>query len=310
MKLLRPLKPGGGVGVFAPGSPVNPERVARGIRYYQSLGYQVVVPRDPSEMYGRADGGFANGSVEDRLNTLYQLLEDEKVDVVIAARGAYGCLELLPQIDFSRIARSGKALVGYSDVSTLLVPLLQFGKISTIHGPTVSKEAAEATESAEAEASVGSLLSLLSEPDYRISAVGEVLRGGSGEGELVVSNLTTLVTLLGTPWEPDLNGKILVVEEVGEAPYRVHRLLLQLKLAGQLSGLQGLCFGSFYKCEAKFPPSLRQVWEKFIVEWLGELDFPVVSGLPCGHEGKNTALPLGVKARVEDGSFRVLEGVI
>lgn len=296
------------VGVLALSSPANPERVERGRKWLESQGFRVVMPQDPSLSYGNTGGGFSNSSAKERLQVLYGLLEDPEVDVVISARAAYGSAELLPQLDFKRIAQAKKAIVGYSDLTNLVVTIPQYAGICSIHGSMLSKEFAE--DSAEAEYSRTSLLKLLSDPNYRFTGCVNEVRSGQGEGELVVANLAVLTTLLGTPWSPDLAGKILVLEEIGEAPYRIHRMLMQLQLSGKLAGLAALCFGSMTKCESKFPPTFTQMLESFVHEHLAGYNYPVVTGLPCGHEGRNEALPVGVRARVRQGEFAVIESPI
>jgi muramoyltetrapeptide carboxypeptidase len=296
-------------GVAALSSPTNPERVERGTRVLESMGFRVVMPVDPSKSYGQTGGGFVNSPTEERLKVLYDLLENPEVDAVLAARAAYGSAELLPRLDFGRIARAGKAIIGYSDMTNLVATIPRFAGICSVHGGMLSKEFAEDTP--EAEYSRTSLIRLLSDSDYRFStAVTELKPGSKSEGELVVGNLTVLTALLGTPWSPDLAGKILVVEEIGEAPYRIHRMLMQLLLAGKLEKLAALCFGSMSKCESRFPPALAEMLETFVAEHLSGFDYPVVAGLPCGHEGRNEALPVGMKARVGQGQFAVIESPI
>lgn len=310
MQRVRSLKPGGKIGVFAPGSPTRPERIVEGTNYLESLGYKVKIPLDPAKNYARVDGSFSSASVEERLEALTDLLQDDEVEVIIGARGAYGSAELLPKLDYGAIENSKKALVGFSDITVLVATIPQFSGLSAIHGPSFTKDIAEASISSEAASNVESLFRLLSDSSYRFSCQVLDLKAGTGEGELLAGNLTVLTTLLGTPWDVDYTDKVLVLEDTGEAPYRIHRMLMQLYLSGKLENLSALCLGNFSKCTAKFPPDIDTVFRRFVDEMLGEQDFPVVAGLPCGHEGKNVALPVGMLARVSAGKFEVLESPI
>ncbi len=310
MQLLRSLNAGSTIGVFAPGSPTHPGRVALGKKFLEAQGYSVSIPLDPAARYGKTGGSFSSESVEARVGALSILLDDPKVAVILAARGAYGTAEILPKLDFKKIAQARKAIVGYSDVTALVSIIPQLADIPAIHGPTLTKELAETSEHPHAAESAAALLKLLSDPDYRFRSTVSVMKKGDGEGRLLAGNLTVLTSLLGTPWEPDLTGKILVLEDAGEAPFRVHRMLTQLQHAGKFEQLAALCLGRFSKCEAKFPPTVEAMFDEFVSDRLKLHRFPVVAGLPVGHGGKNVPLPNGVRARVTGDQFEVLESPV
>lgn len=246
---------------------------------------------------GETDGSFSSASTKDRLASLYTLLDDPKVSAILCARGAYGSAELLLELDFKKIAHSKKAIIGYSDVTALLAAIPKLSKVPAIHGATLTKEFAEASDSREAAQSAESVLSLL-RGVVPAPLKGQSLKMGAAQGELVVGNLTGPSSLLGTPFEPEFKNSVLVIEEAGEAPYRVHRLLMQLKLAGKLDSLAALVFGRFYNCTSKNLPSLETTVENFLSEQLNSLGYPVLAGLELGHGGINLALPCGVAARV------------
>lgn len=307
MDSAQALKAGGTVGVFAPGSPANPERCQRGLKKLHKLGYKSSVPLDPAAFYGKHEHGFASESPAARADALHRLLQDDAVSVLIAARGAYGSLELLPLLDFALIRRSRKLIVGYSDVSSLLLPVWQQAGLYAVHGPTISKEFAEFDDNPDSRKSVEELLELLSKPSWRFARQAQVLRAGSASGTIAAANLTALMTLLGTPWEPELKGCILFLEDVGEAPFRVQRALQQLLLAGKLDSLAALVFGRFDRCQAPSGPSVDDVFDYFVSKMLANTSYPVLKNFPFGHNGLNIPLPLGCRAAVESDLVTLLE---
>jgi muramoyltetrapeptide carboxypeptidase len=309
MNQLQALKRGDTIGIFAPGSPTKRELVEQGTRWLESEGYRVLIPSDPSANYGRKDGSFCSASVQERIQTLSTLLNDKDVRAILCARGAYGSAEILPSIDFDQIRTAGKAIIGYSDVTALIASIPTRAGIAAIHGSTLTKEFAEAESSEDAKKSATAVLALLQgEPFSPLK--GETMRDGAAEGRLLVGNLTVLVSLLGTPYEPDFRGSVLVLEEVGESPYRVHRMLMQLLLAGKLNKIAALCLGRFLKCEGINPPTLEDTLKRFLSDHLKDQKYPVIAGLQVGHGGINSPLPCGLRARVQAGELSLLEPVV
>ena len=294
-------------GVIALGSPLSPERYALGKATLDSFGIEIEAPISPSEYYGQYDFGFSNGSAQDRAAALLQLLRDDDVECVLTARGGYGCSELLPHLRAAGLTNIGKPVVGLSDATALLVQIpQQFGGVS-LHGPALGSAFADYQSNPIAKQSVDSLMDILSEKPSQIEESIVELRSKDAEvqGKLLVGNLSVLVSLLGTPYDVSYKNKILAIEEVGEAPYQVHRLLLQLLYAGKLAELRGLLFGRFAKCESKFGPSVTDVIEQFSNEHLSSFDYPVGQSDAFGHWGLNRVLPIGAKATWSNGALRI-----
>ena len=304
---MRALKPGGTIGVFAPGSAVDPVRYRAGVLELENRGYCVVAPLDPGANYGRYDFAFSSASVEDRVSAFHSLLSDDEVDLIVAARGAYGSAEMLPKIDFSLAANSKKMLVGCSDVTAILLPLWEKSGLCGIHGATVSGDFRRAVENEDAKNSIESLLELVSDEDYRFLVPATALRAGRKQGRILAGNLTVLLGLLGTPWDVDYREKILVIEEIAEAPYRIHRMLLQLQLAGKFDNLSGLVFGNFARCVSDNGPTVEEVIEFCVADMLPKTEYPVLCGFPSGHKGINFPLPIGAMAEISQSSLRLLE---
>jgi muramoyltetrapeptide carboxypeptidase len=148
---------------------------------------------------------------------------------------------------------------------------------------------------------------MLTDPNFRQKLGGERLRVGRGEGPIIAGNLSVLVSLLGTPWDVDYAGAVLVLEEVGEPPYKLHRMFLQLAQAGKLDSLSALCLGRFHNCTGKHGPGTDDVFAMLVKDILKTTKYPVIKGLPIGHYGENQPLPVGCRAVVENDTLTVLE---
>jgi muramoyltetrapeptide carboxypeptidase len=304
------LRQGDAIGIIATGSPLSAERFRAGVQALEGRGFKVVSPFDPTEYYGRADFGFASQSAAVRTAAFAQLAADPEVKAIIAVRGAYGTLDVLPAIDYKMISAAPKLLVGMSDITVLLVQYPERAAVPSIHGATIGSAFADAGGDSAAAESVDILLRTLTDPAFRLTADVRMLRAGRGEGRILAGNLTMLLSLLGTPWDIDYSDALLVIEDVGEAPYRIHRAFTQLKLAGKLDALQGLIFGRFARCEAKNGPTVDDVFQCIVRDILRGSDFPVAEGLDAGHWGRNLPLPLGCRAVLADGKFDVLEAPV
>jgi len=219
---------------------------------------------------------------------------------VLAIRGGFGCLRLIDQLDMELFRRHPKLLVGCSDVTVLLNGLLQHAGLVSLHGPVAISLARSD------EQSVISLFSLLTGNfSERIKPKGlEILRGsGMGRGRLVGGNLTSLVHLLGTPWDSRWDDCILLLEDTNEPMYRLDRMLTQLALTGRLERLAGLLLGTFDTGNNDRQASLRlqeAVWSR-VMELVGP-EFPVWAAFPVGHQEKNETLPIGMEAIMESGT--------
>ncbi len=301
------LEPGSKIGIVCTGSPVSPERFQLGCQAIQSYGYEIVVPLNPSEFYGKYDHGFTNGSAFERVRSLDALLDAPEVSVIIAARGGYGSMDMLPLIDFEKVRSARKVIVGCSDSTVLLMQWMSRASLCAIHGTSVGSCLADARTNEEAKRSADALIAMLTSPDYRYSIPCEVIRSGAGEGVVVAGNMSMFTSVLGTPWDLNFDGLILVLEEVAEAPYKIQRMLTQLKLAGKFDRLAGLVFGRFARCTAQHGPQVGEVIKSFVSDTLSGLSFPVVMGFPFGHWGENQPVPVGCRAVLQDGVFSLLE---
>lgn len=303
------------IGVVGVSSPANPERFNRGLENIKKLGFVTKVAGDPCVDFGRDDQGakdiskplFVAGSAVSRASHLMTLVEDPEVKVIICSRGAYGSFEILPLLDFEVIRKSKKVIVGFSDCTALLNAITQTNFQTMIHGPCVASEFSDYYQNPSAKLSVDFLVNLLSENYSGSTLEGISLRNGAGRGQLVGGNLTAFCSLLGTPWEPNCRGKILFLEDIGEKPFRVHRMLNQLLLSGKLSKLAGLVFGRFSNCVADLGPIIDEVLNAVPYGILAGYRFPIIRDLEFGHLGTNLSMPIGGMAEISDSKFSILK---
>jgi muramoyltetrapeptide carboxypeptidase len=304
----RALERGDLVGVAAPSGPVVEERLRRGVAELERLGFAVRVAEGVLERKG-----FTAGTVESRLRQLHELFADPGVAAIVCARGGAGAVQLLPHIDRDLLRQNPKPLLGYSDITCLHLELERLG-LTSLHGPMVARELADG-ETAYDLASLWHALTgegepYASNPDDLVS-----LAGGSGVGVLRGGCLSLLAAAAGTPWA--LSGAdeptILFLEDVDEKPYRVDRMLRQLRESGALRGVTGVVFGDMKGCAPGFHEDYTL--EEVLLEALRGLDVPVALGLSSGHTAHpSVTLPLGVRARLEcmgaEAFFSVLEAPV
>jgi len=309
-KSLKPdrLVSGDTIGIIGPASaPKDPQKMRAAAAYLESLGYRVENKRDVYPTYG-----YLCGTDEQRLDELNYFLNLADIKMIISARGGYGTLRLLSDVDFEAARRYPKLLVGYSDITALQLALFHRSGLPSISGPMLAVEWADLDENSERlfwDIAGGGT------PQPLLGPEGEALqpvRAGEVEGILLGGNLTLITRLIGTPFLPPLEGTLLFIEEVGEPPYRIDGLLAQLKLAGILDRLGGLIFGAFTDWEDSITgPTLtmKQVFDDYV----SSLKCPVATGLRYGHFPVKNTMPIGVKARLtvssDTASLSILEPV-
>lgn len=292
-KSVRPprLKPGDTIGIVAPAGPFDPEKFMKGKTVLESMGFQTFFDEGIFQK-----NGFLAGTDIQRADQVNRLFADPSVQAVVCARGGYGSMRILSLLDFEIIQTHSKIFLGFSDISALLSVLYDRCSLVTFHGPMVTT-LAKATEK-----TLAALQTALTSPAVLelTPEKSKVIKPGVCSGLVAGGNLTTLCHMVGTPYAPNLKGKLLLLEDVGEMPYRIDRMLTQMKLAGCFNGIAGLILGAFKKCG-----QLNEIVDIFdnIFE---DTDIPILAGFDMGHGEHNLTVPLGLDATLDTDKKRLL----
>ena len=291
---------------FAPASPAEFSKVLAGAEELRNLGFQVADATPLS-----AEGYFA-GSVSGRRNELLSELEREDVDALVAIRGGYGSNYLLDDLEAQR-ADGPKVMLGHSDLTSLQTYLWERYRWIGFYGPMLAA-GFDAGDGQPKGYDSKSLLAAVGKTDggWTLKLHGQVLAGGEAEGRVLGGCMTMVETTLGTPWELETGGAILMLEDRGMKPWQVDRALIHLKQAGKFEGIRGLILGEFPECDAPATgsPTVRDVCARI----LGSLGVPIVYGAAIGHTPRPMlTVPLGVKARLNaagEGELEILEPAV
>jgi muramoyltetrapeptide carboxypeptidase len=288
------LRPGDLIGVVAPAGATEAAAVTAGVSLLENAGYSV---RLGDSVFKRM--GFLAGNDSERAADLLGMFGDRDVKAILAARGGYGSGRLLPHLDIEVIRQNPKIFVGYSDLTFLLSHMLQRAELVAFHGPMVAGLGA-------IPRAAGALLSFLSGDRVGWNlAAREIIQPGTAEGVMVGGCLSVIVSTLGTPYEAETKDRLLFLEDVNEKPYRIDRMLTQLRQAGKLAGVAGVMFGEMHGCvaDANEAVTVRDV----IRQTFANDPYPVVFGLPTGHGTGAATLPLGIRARLAGERLTLLE---
>ncbi len=314
--MLKPtrLRPGITVGVVAPSSPATEDEDVRyGLELVESFGFKVKPGRF---VFGRTQ--YLAGSDADRAADLNAMFADPQVDAIMALRGGYGAMRILPMLDYEMIRSNPKPLIGFSDITALHCAIHKRCGMVTYHGQTAL--------SPFTDYSIREFQRVMMQPEARMrigapppfeAGPGKVEREnritpilpGVATGRLIGGNLTLISCLMGTPWEPDFDGRLVFLEDVHETPYRIDRMLTQLVISGKLRKAAGLIYGKFTDAEATGNTfSLEHV----LIDAAKAVGIPAARGLMIGHVDDNTTVPVGVEAEFDanTGSLTLLEPAV
>lgn len=292
MRKPPPLREGSFVTAVASAGPPDHEKFAKGAAAVRALGFEVRVPAGLLERRTR----YLAGSVTERLD---EFRAAYLAGAVWAARGGYGTMHLLPQLD-AICSAPPQLLIGFSDFTALGCALLRHDR-PWLHAPLFT------TLADEPDASREHLLALLQGRARGRSIAGETLRPGRAEGTLVGGSLALLAALTGTAYFPKTRGAILFLEDIGEQPYRLDRMWTQLTLAGAFDGIAGLVLGHFSDCE---PRDKSYTSREVLAELASHVLAPTLINVPFGHVAPNYAIPCGVRGAIDGGALHLLEEVV
>jgi muramoyltetrapeptide carboxypeptidase len=298
------MKKGDTISIVAPAGPIEVrDGLERGIATLERMGFRV---RIDDRIF--QSSRYLAGNDSERAEELMRAFEDHSVQGIIALRGGYGCARLIPLLKAKRLRPNPKIFMGFSDLTTLhLYFRRRFGWI-TIHGPMAASPAMGNITPPQEQ----NLVSLFTDPDYHPTLSFpqiETWFPGTAEGILIGGCLSLIVASLGTSYEIKTEGKILFLEDQGEAPYRLDRMLTHLQLAGKLQSLAGILIGDFQDCE---PTQGNYTAAEILREMLTDLKIPIIANFPAGHGRDNWAIPLGAKVHLDAnvGSVELLDSAV
>jgi muramoyltetrapeptide carboxypeptidase len=310
------LKKGDTLGIIAPGSFIDESELEESVENLEDLGFKTYYTGNILERYG-----YLAGTDKQRVEDINHMFGNEQVAGIVCARGGWGCNRILPDIDYELIKNNPKVLVGYSDITSLLFGIYSRTGLVTFHGPvgisTFNDFSVGYLEKMIMDDTTGLELlpaeeNLEKENDaYKIYTLSK----GKAEGELIGGNLSIAASLVGTPYDVDYSNKLLYLEDIGEEPYRIDRMLTELILAGKLDKVNGIILGVFVDCEVKKnKPSFSEslTLKEVFIDRLAGLGVPVIYGMPFGHISSKFTLPFGSRAELdtEKQKIKMLESSV
>ena len=298
------LKKGDTIGIISPAGAVKDEKLwASAIKYFENKGYKVKTAPHAGDKKA-----YLAGKDEDRLSDLINFFKDDEIKAVICSRGGYGTYRLLEKIDWEIIKNNPKIFVGYSDITALLNNFTEKSGLVCFHGPLALSDFGKEEINKYTEENFWEILEGKAEIPYSFEnpVNYECIIPGQAQGESAGGNLTVLCGLLGTPYFPDLKGKILLLEDLEEPLYKIDRMLMQLKLAGVFEKVSGILFGEFTSIIESENPDVNKLTPVDIIKELTEdLNIPVGYGFAASHAVQKATLPLGVKYNFDSQNFKL-----
>jgi muramoyltetrapeptide carboxypeptidase len=296
-----PLKPGDVVAVISPAGPADEKRLHAGIRQLERRGLLV---RPGDYAFGRRT--YLAASDDERLSDLIAAFEDPSVKAVFCSRGGYGSGRLLQRIPYPLVAENPKLFMGFSDVTALNWAFFSQSGLVSFSGPTVCEIGDGLPD--EASESFSRMIGLSAKLKILWQSNVSSLRRGCARGRLFPGCLSIIVTLLGTPYLPDLNDAVLVLEDIGEKPYRIDRMLTHLKNAGILDKIAALLIGEMRNCWPKTRRREHLPLKEILLDHTSDRPIPIYTGIPYGHQRNRITLPVGVPVEISEAKgLRLLE---
>jgi muramoyltetrapeptide carboxypeptidase len=299
------LRPGDTIGIVAPASNIKQDLLDEGCRELETLGFKTHYRPEITTSYR-----YFSGTRDRRLAEFLEMVKSRDIDAIFCARGGYGSGQLIPNIDPDLIRSNAKIICGSSDITMLLNWIERAGVVS-FHGPMVATAIRQGSAGYDRQLLVNLLQGKLA---VRFPTDGtKPLRAGRAEGRLIGGCLSVVVAAIGTKNEIDTRDSILILEDVDEKPYRIDRMITQLKQAGKFDGVRGVVFGEMLNCLQH--ESQGYTLEEVLMDLLSDFAFPILYGFPTGHTSRpNVIVPFGVRARLDLASsaplFELLEPAV
>ena len=298
------------IGIISPASsPDEFSRVERGVKYLEGLGYRVKVGANVGKNHG-----YLAGTDQERIDDIHSMFKDKTIKAIFTLRGGYGAFRLLDKIDYKIVKNNPKIFVGYSEITALQMAFLEKAGLITFAGPMVAVDFYDEVSSFTSEFFWETITSnkKIGKIKYPENQKLPFLQKGSASGRIVGGNLAVFTALLGTPYFPNLTGKILMIEDVGELPYRVDRLLNQLRLSGTFKKVKGIILGRFVDCHEHDPNKKTLTLGEVISDYIATLKIPSIYTFPHGHIKDLVTIPFGLKINLNatKGIVEFAEGAV
>lgn len=317
-ELIKPnmIKPGDTVGLITPGTAVtDPDDLAKVKEILDFLGLKYKLGVNV-----KSGTGYKSRSISERVNDIHSFFEDPDVKGVFCIRGGYGSIQILDYIDYKMIRENPKVFLGYSDITALHLAINKFSGLITFHGPVMVSSFTEFTMNSLKQAIMNNqIIGKVSNPqtiaNFRKVHPIRTIKSGIAEGKLIGGNLSLITSLMGTKYEINTKDSILFIEDVGEEPYRLDRMLSQLKIAGKFRDAKGIIIGECAGCNFDKLNSSR-VWDYTLGEILdqtfSDLEIPILFGLTIGHTADQITLPIGLNAILDadEGSIMINDSAV
>ncbi len=304
LSLPKKLEKGDTIGVISPAGAVSEKnRWSLAVKYFESRGYKVKIAPHAGDK-----NKYLAGKDEDRLSDLINFFIDKEVKAIICARGGYGTARLLDKIDWEIIKQNPKIFIGFSDITALLNNFVEKSQITAFHGPLALFDFGVEEVNKYTEENFWEIIEGKAKIPYSYKNPNkyECIISGKAKGELMGGNLAVLCSLTGTPYFPDLKGKILLLEDIREPLYKIDKMLIQLKLAGVFEKAAGVLFGDFTSIVESSDPEINKLTPIDIIkDVLKDINTPVGYGFPASHAEPKTTLPLGVKYNFDSADFKL-----
>lgn len=289
MKKLKGLKENSTIGIIAPASPESKEFINEKIDLFKKLGFKV---KQGSHLYNSY--GYLAGNDKDRADDLNSMFADREIDAIVCFRGGYGSIRIVPYLNLKVIRNNPKAFCGYSDITLLLNYINKTCNFTTFHSPMINSDF---TDSITKDYFLNVLKNNNNnEIQYNLKELCNngyfILNNRDFEGNIVGGNLSIICSSIGTPYEIKFKNNILLLEDIGESPYSVDRMLSQLIFSGKLQQTSGIILGHFTNCVNK--PTDFSI-DEVLKEKFSSLKMPIIYNFPIGHDYPNITMPIGTK---------------
>ncbi|MEI7812901.1 MAG: LD-carboxypeptidase [Ignavibacteria bacterium] len=312
MEIVKPPKLNKGelIGIISPASsPDDLTRIEKGVCYLEKSGYQVEVGKNVGQY-----SGYLAGKDENRLEDIHYMFAKPEVKAIICVRGGYGTPRLLNNIDYNLIKKNPKIFVGYSDITALQMAFLKKTGLVTFAGPMLAvdlwNEVSQFTEEMfweviTSKKKFGKIVNPENEKFY-------ILKPGETDAQLIGGNLSLITALMGTNYLPSFKETILMLEDIGEPPYRIDRMLNQLKLSGALDQVKGVILGHFVDCYEADQYKKSLTLNEVIDDYFGKREIPVIYNFKHGHINNNITIAFGINYKISTakGTVEMTESAV